>query len=164
MNLLMSCSCTSVVSKSACKTLSWMYLLHCLKHRAMLDDSPLPEISIYGYCVRRKFLSLRHCLETYERLLYKIGVFGLLETVLYYNCSPSPHSLSSRLLLPNAVFALFCKGHANNTKHSFTYFIIAGRACVEKECPLKTKGFFRFKPLQISVNRFYLIVVFWLLK
>lgn len=53
----------------------------------MLDDSPLPEISIYGYCVRRKFLSLRHCLETYEWLFYKIGVFGLLETVLYYNCS-----------------------------------------------------------------------------
>lgn len=46
MNLALSCSCTSVVS------------VH------LLDDSAVLEISIYGYCVRRNFLCLRHCLET----------------------------------------------------------------------------------------------------
>lgn len=56
------------------------------------------------------------------------------------------------------------KGHANNTKHLPTYFVIAGKACIKEECSLKTKAFFRFKPLQISVSEIYLIVVFWLLN
>lgn len=72
--------------------------------------------------------------------------------------------LSLRLLLPKAVFAFSFKGHANNTKHSIIYFVIAGRARVKKERLLETKGVFSFKPLQINVNQFYLIVVFWLLK